>query len=198
MTQDPLEYVRENQERLGLLMLRHCLILLHRRYRWSPGQTLPKGKDPEMVVEDVIQKYLIGDRNFDPHQSIEAQLKRGVESWLSALHRTKDARSASIEAFAETAGDTHLTSDAPEPDAAAGNVHDTKVLFRLLHAAPAVKKHEELQLLVMAIEDGAEDPQSQSAATGLPVGQIYELRKRLRPVATAVLREFNKETVSSP
>jgi hypothetical protein len=197
MTQAPLEYVRENQERLGLVMLRHCLIVLHRRYRWSPGQTLPKGKDPEMVVEDVIQKYLMGDRSFDPQQSIEAQLKRGVESWLSALHRTKDARSASIEALTEAAGDTHLTSDAPEPDAAAGNMHDTKVLFRLLHATPAVKRHEGLQLLVMAIEDGAEDPKSQSAATGLPLEQIYELRKQLRPAATAVLREFNKGTVPS-
>ena len=63
MTQDPLEYLRENQERLGLVMLRHCLIILGRRYGWSPSKQLPKGKDPETVVEDVIRKYLDGDRN---------------------------------------------------------------------------------------------------------------------------------------
>lgn len=192
MTPDPLEYLRENQERLALVMMRHCLIILGRRYRWSPGTPLPKGKDPETVVDDVIRKYLEGDRNFHPSHSIEAQLKKGIESWLSALHRTKDARLASIEAITESVGD-FVASDEPWPDVEAANAHDTEVLFKLLYEASAVQKSEELQLLVMAIEEGADDPKSQSVAAGLSIERIYELRKILKGVVPAVLHQFNQE-----
>jgi hypothetical protein len=190
MPEDPLEYLRENQERLGLVMLRHCLIVLGRLYKWSPGKRLPKGKDPETVVEDVIRKYLGGDRNFSPEHSVEAQLKRGVTSWLSALHRTKDGEAVSLEAMTEAIGDC-VACDGPQPDADATNAHDTEVLFRLLYAAPAVQKSEELQLLVMAIEEGADDTKSQSAATGIPIERVGELRKKLKTVVPAVLNKFN-------
>lgn len=193
MSQNALDYLRENQERLGLIMLRHCLIILGRRYRWSPGKPLPKGKDPEGVVEDVIRKYLEGDRHFSPNHPVEAQLKKGVESWLSALHRTKDAGAASIEAITEASGD-FFACDEPQPDAEAANTHDTEVLFRLLYDTPEVKKSEELQLLVMAIEeDGADDTKSQAAATGIPVERVRELRKKLKTVLPGVLNKFNKE-----
>ena len=194
MSEGPLEYLRENQERLGLVMLRHCLIILGRRYRWSPGKALPKGKDPQTIVEDVIQKYLESDRTFDPEHSVEAQLKKGVESWLSALHQTKDSRAASLDTFAEAAGDV-VASNEPRPDAEAANAHDTEVLFRLLSETAAVQKSEELQLLVMAIEDGADDTKSQSAVTGIPIERVRELRRKLKAVVPAVLLEFNKEPV---
>ena len=112
---------------------------------------------------------------------------------MSALHRTKDAGSASFEAIIEAAGDI-FACDGPQPDAEAANSHDTEVLFKLLYDTPAVKKSEELQLLVMAIEDeGADDTKSQSAATGIPIERIRELRKKLKAVVPEVLNKFNKE-----
>ena len=56
--EEPLEYLRQHQQRLGLVMLRHCRILLTLNYGWSPDKMLPKGKDPETIVEDVIRKGL--------------------------------------------------------------------------------------------------------------------------------------------
>lgn len=192
MTENPLEFLCEEQERLGLIMLRHCHIILRRRYGWSPGKVLPRGKDPETVVDDVIRKYLQGDRNFSANHSVEAQLKKGVESWLSAIHSSKDAATVSLEAMTKATGQ-EVRSDQAQPDSDVMNSHDTQVLFGFLLENSTVRKNEELQLLVMAIEDGADDPESQSAATDLPIGQIYELRKKLRAITPAVLDKFNQE-----
>ena len=193
--EEPLEYLRQHQQRLGLVMLRHCRILLAVNYGWSPDQMLPDGKDPETVVDDVIRKYIEGERSFSSQHSVEAQLKEGVRSWLSAIHQTKSAKSASYDALAEAAGEEPLPCDGPKPDDMAANAHDTKVLFGLLLDSPAVKKSEDLQLLVMAIEDGADDTTSQSTATGLPVERIRELRKKLKIVVPAILAEFNKQPI---
>ncbi len=62
MSEDPIGYLMANQERLGLMMLRHCMIVARRRYGWSSEKAVFKGKDPEMIVEDVIHKYIEGER----------------------------------------------------------------------------------------------------------------------------------------
>lgn len=193
--EESLEYLRQNQQRLALVMLRHCLILLRLNYGWSPERMLPDGKDPESLVEDVIRKYIEGDRIFSSQHSVEAQLKKGVQSWLSAIHQTKSAKSASYDALTEAYEDEPISSDEPSPADSAANAHDTKVLFGLLLESPAVKKSEDLQLLVMAIEDGADDTASQSKATDLPVERIRELRKKLKTVVPAILAEFNKQPI---
>ncbi|MBI5818284.1 MAG: hypothetical protein HZA88_04790 [Verrucomicrobia bacterium] len=196
MTEDQLEHLRQNQERLALVMLRHCMILAARRYRWSESHPLPEGTDPEIIVEEVIQAYLAGDRNFDAKYPIEAQLKKGIESRLWALHQRKGAKAASVEAMTDAVGD-FIAADDPTPDFDVANNHDAKLLFGLLLEAPEVQKSEELQFLVMAIEDGADDVKSQSQATGFPVPRVYELRKKLKAVVPTVLAEFNKGTVQS-
>lgn len=194
MTEEPLEYLRQHQPRLGLVMLLHCRILLTLNYGWTPDKMLPMGKDPETIVEDVIRKYIEGDRNFSDEHSVEAQLKEGVRSWLSAIHQ-KAAKSASLDELTEAAGEETLSNDELRPDAAAAIAHDTKVLFRFLLDSPAIKKSDELQLLVMAIEDGADDTKSQAAATGLPVERIRELRKKLKSVVPAILVQFRKQPI---
>jgi len=164
-------------------------------YGWSGEKMLPRGKDPETIVEDVIRKYIEGERNFSTQHSVEAQLKKGIQSWLSALHRSKDAKAASLDELAEVAGEELISSDEPRPDDIAANELDSKVLFSLLLDSPAVKKSDDLQLLVMAIEDGANDAKAQATATEISIERIYELRKKLKSVVPALLAEFNKHPV---
>ncbi len=193
--EEALEYLRQNHQRLGLLMLRHCRILLAVNYGWSPEQMLPAGKDPETVVDDVIRKYIEGERKLSGQHSVEAQLKEGIRSWLSAIYQAKSAKSASYDALADAAGEEPLPCGEPRPDEMAANIHDAKILFDLLLDSPAIKKSEDLQLLVMAIQDGADDTVSQSTATGLPVERIRELRRKLKTVVPAILAEFNKQPI---
>jgi hypothetical protein len=193
MIEDPIRYLMDNQERLGLMMLRHCMIVARRRYGWSPEKAVFKGKDPEMIVEDVIRKYVMGDRHFKSEHSVESQLKRGLESWMSALYKSKDSQSASVESMTEEMGE-FIQADGPTPDVEAANSHDTEVLLGLFMNAPEVEKSEELQLLLMAIEDGADDAESQSAATGILVKRVYQLRRTLQAIYPRILAKFGKTT----
>ena len=193
MSEDPIGYLMANQERLGLMMLRHCMIVARRRYGWSPEKAVFKGKDPEMIVEDVIHKYIEGERHFNPEHSVESQLKRGLESWMSALYKSKDSQSASVESMTEELGE-FIPADGPTPDIEAANSHDTEVLMGLFMSAPEVEKSEELQLLLMAIEDGADDVESQSTATGILAKRIYQLRRTLQAIYPRISSKFNRTT----
>lgn len=186
MTEDQLEYLMQNRERLGLVLLRHCRILAVKNYGWTMGQPLPQGRDPETVVDEVMGKYFDGDRQFATDVSIEIQLKMGIKSWLSSIYSRMDSKALGLEA-----ADSEETGQLP-PDLQAANLHDYKILLKMLNATPEVQKSEELQLLLMAVEDGADDPKSQSMATEIPVARIYELRKKLSIIIPRVMNEFNK------
>jgi hypothetical protein len=172
-------------------MLRHCMIVAARRYGWSSIHPLPQGKDPETIVDDVLRAYLNGDRNFDAAWPIEAQLKKGIESHLWALHKRKGSNTASIDAITDAVGDI-LPSDDQSPDFEAANNHDDAILFALLRSSAAVTKSADLQRLVLAIERGADDAASQAAKTGITLSRVYELRKKLKVALPAVLAEFNR------
>lgn len=187
MTKDQLEYLMENRDRLGLAMLRHCIILAKTKYGWVPGQMLPQGRDPEMVVHEVMGKYFDGKRTLVEGESIEAQLKQGVRSWLSSIYARMDSHALPLEEAEE------VPSAASGPAADAEHQLDYTALIAMIFEVPLVKSSEELQLLLMAIQDGAEDIKAQSDATGLSADRIYELRKKLRPIVSKVLDEYNKE-----
>ncbi len=112
---------------------------------------------------------------------------------MSALYKSKDSQSASVESMTEELGE-FIPADGPMPDIEAANSHDTEVLMGLFMSAPEVEKSEELQLLLMAIEDGADDVESQSTATGILAKRIYQLRRTLQAIYPRISSKFNRTT----
>ncbi|MFT4176775.1 MAG: hypothetical protein QM627_08960 [Luteolibacter sp.] len=186
MSEEYLEYLMQNRDRLGLVLLRHCIIVAGRAYGWKQDQVLPQGRDPEAIVFEVIEKYLSGERKFVEGHSIESQLKNGVRSHLSTIYGLADNGALTLDAASEVA----TTETAP--DSQATTLLDISALFNMLLEDPDLKKDEELQLLVMAIQDGAESAAEQSDASGIPVERIYELRKKLKLMGPRILTEFRK------
>lgn len=191
-----LDYLETQQERLALLMLRHCTNVATFRYGWSPSHPLPEGKDPEQVVDEVLRAYLTGKRNLSPDWPVEAQLKRGIESRLWALHQRLGSKAISFDRLSP--GVDGIEADGPSTDFEAAVNHDTQILFHLLRQTPDVQDCAELQAIVTAVERGSDDPLSQSERTGLPITRIYELRRRLKSILPAVLSDFNKGAALTP
>jgi hypothetical protein len=163
------------------------------RYGWSQSHPLPEGKDPEQVVDEVLDAYLTGKRNFSEAWPEEAQLKKGIESRLWALHQRHGSKAVSFDLL--SAGADGLEAEGPSTDFEAAVNHDTQILFDLLRQTPDVQESRELQAMVAAVEGGSDDPLSQSERTGLPITRIYELRRRLKSILPAVLSDFNKGAV---
>jgi len=194
MHDEMVQELLKNQEEIGLKMLRHCKIVACTRYGWTLGQAMPRSKDPDTVVFDVIRKYVAKERTFVPDYPVLAQLKKGVESWLSAIYTCKESKAVSLDALDE-ADQNFLKSDEPSPRDLAANALDYKVLMKALYNDDEVKVNDELMLLVFAIEEGAADSDSQSEKTGIEKKRIYELRRKLGPIALRVIEECKKESV---
>jgi hypothetical protein len=171
-------------------MLRHCTNVATFRYGWSPSHPLPEGKDPEQVVDEVLRAYLTGTRNLSEEWPVEAQLKRGIESRLWALHQRLGSQAVSFDLL--STGANGIAAEGPSTDFEAADNHDTRILFQLLRQTPDVQECSELQAMVAAVERGSDDPHSQSEGTGIPIPRIYELRRRLKAILPAVLSDFNK------
>lgn len=186
MTKEQLEYLMEHRDRLGLAMLRRCIYIARMSYGWTPGQSLPQGRDPETVVDEVMQKYFDGERVLVDDVPIEFQLKEGVRSWLSSIYARKDSKALPLEFAGE------IAAEEAGPAESIGHRIDYEKLVEMALDAPEVKKNEELQLFLMAIQDGAETLPEQSEATGIPVARIYEIRKKLRTIIPKVLDQYNK------
>jgi hypothetical protein len=193
MNEGQLEYLKTHQDELGLKLLRHARFAAT-SYGWSGGKTLPLGKDPEDIVIEVVNDYLQERRHFNPKHDIEVQLKRAVKSELWALHQRIEAHAIPLEADDGEQSPRGYEADCIRPDEAATLLHDSEALFGFFQEHPVVKGDEELELLLMAIEEGAEDAPAMAKATGIPVKRIYEARKKLKTIWPSIMAKFNKGT----
>jgi len=199
MNDSQLKYLRDNQQELGLKLLIHARWLASTRYGWTgTSKTLPLGKDPEDIVCEVLDDYLHDIRHFNPKHGIDIQLKRAISSELWSLHKRAEARAIPLEDDHGEQSPRGYDEIEPLPDAQAATEHDLKVLFELLRAHPSVKGNDELELLLMAVEDGAEGVEELSQATEIREERLYELRKKLKKIWPKVLDEFKKGTEATP
>jgi hypothetical protein len=195
MTEDPLAFLKDHQQEIGLKLLLHTRWLAATRYGWQEGKTLPLGKDPEDIVCAVVDKFLKSDRrHFKAGHDIEIQLKRAVQSELWALHQRKEARALPLvdEQEVETPASYQATS--PPPDAATASADDCECILRTLGEHPKVRGNEEMELLLLAFEDGAETSQELADAAGFPVTRVYELTRLLRKIYPSIKAKLNKGT----
>ena len=192
LTEDQLNHLRSHRDELALKLALHCCIIAAQRYGWNEDKTLPLGKYPDTVVCEVVDDYFEGRRHFNPEYGVETQLKRAVESELWTLHRRKEAHARSFQAGDDDNAPRDFAATDPSPAELAMNKHDTRKLFELYAAHPRVKGNEELENLLIAIDDGAEDTPSQAKATGYTENRVYELRRELREIFPAVLKQFHQ------
>jgi hypothetical protein len=191
MDKEQLDYLRTYQQEIGLKLLRHARFRAT-YYGWTNGATLPLGKDPEQIVCDAVEDYLHDRRHFNPKYGIEVQLKRAVNSELWALHQRVEARAVPLEFDEGEDSPRGYDADGLKPDEAAAILHDGKVLFDLLREHSDVKGDDELELLLMAIEEGSESAPEMAKATGLTVERVYEVRKKLKKIWPSVIAKFHK------
>lgn len=194
MNDSQLNYLKDNQQEIGLKLLIHARWLARTSYGWSASKTLPLGKDPEDLVCAVLDDYLHDIRHFNPKYGIDCQLKRAISSELSALHKRTEAHAIPLENDSDEQSPHGYGDTEPLPDEQVATEHDRKVLFELLRAHPGVRGDDELELLLMAVEDGAEGVEEMSNVTGIREERFYELRKKVRKIWPKVLNEFKKGT----
>jgi hypothetical protein len=192
MEPDPLAYLRENQISIALKLLRHCQILAAKSHGWTPTRPLPQGKDPEDIVFEIINKYLDQDRAFNPKWPVETQMKKAIDRRLQWLKKEAGSQVASLDELMTNDEDAAGSGSGQLPDEDAANRIDLGILWNLLLDQPEVLRDENLQLLLIAIEEGAVTPAEQAEATSLPLSQIYELRRKLKPIYRAVLPQYHK------
>jgi hypothetical protein len=185
MTEAQLEFLKANQQEIGLRLLLHARWLAATRYGWSEGKTLPLGKDPEDIVCAVVDDYLNARRHFNSQHEIAVQLKRALQSELWALPLV-------VEPDAEPPKGYEAPS--PSPDETAASDDYCECIFRALAEEPKISGNEEMELLLLAFEDGAESPPELAAATGIPVTRVYELTRLLRKIYPSIKMKLNKGT----
>ena len=200
MNEGQLEFLKAHQQEIGLKLLRFARWLAANKYGWD-GQTktLPLGKDPDDVVIHVINDYLHDIKHFNPKYGIEIQLKSAVQSELWALHQRKEAHAIPWDSEEDDGPNSKWYAEGDQlPDEAATTALDWKMLFELFRMQPEVKGDDELELLLMAIEDGAEKAPEMASQAGISVERIYELVKKLRKIHPKVMKQFHKGTEVLP
>jgi hypothetical protein len=105
-----------------------------------------------------------------------------------------EANAVPIEPDYEEQSPRGYEADGIRPDEAAMLLHDSKTLFGFLQEHPNVKGDEELEILLLAIEEGAETAPEMAKATGIPVERIYEVRKKLKNIWPGIMAKFHKGT----
>ncbi len=195
MTDDQLCFLKDHQQELGLKLLRHARWLASTRYGWREGKTLPLGKDPEDIVCGVVDKYLKSDlRHFKAGHGIEIQLNRAVQSDLWALHQRTEVRAVPLEDEQEAETPASFQASSPTPDDSTASADDCECILRELGEHPKIRGNEEMELLLLAFEEGAETSQELADATGIPVARIYELTRLLRKIYPVIKAKLTKGT----
>jgi hypothetical protein len=195
MNEGQLEFLKAHQQEIGLKLLRFARWLAATKYGCDEqGKTLPLGKDPANIVCEVVDDYLHDVRHFNPKHEIEVQLRRAISSELWALHQRIEASAIPIQNEDDGRLPRGYETDELAPDGVAMVDHDWKVLFELFRSHPKVKGDDELELLLMAIEDGADEAPEMAQQTGMTVERIYEIEKKLRIIYPSIMKQFHKGT----
>jgi len=157
-------------------------------YHWNAGMYLPEGKTPEDIVTEAIAAFWNGSRKWNSEVAVVTQLKGAIRSMLWNLHKKKGSKLTSTQepAFFET----HL-DDQPDPGSEYATNDYCKSIFEALYQQDQVLNNDELMMIVMAYEDGAESVDDVVAKTDIPIQRVYELRRTLKGLKQSVLETLN-------
>lgn len=158
-------------------------IVMAGRYGWDPDSALPGGKSLEGLVLDAVAEIWENPSRRNPDCPLVTQLKGIVRSKLWNLSQSADERVIRSE----------LNDHAGRPAPPDGNIEVKDEFDRaieLLLAHPKVKKHGELELLVIAMSDGATDVPSLARECELSTDRVYQLQRELRLIYPTIARHL--------
>jgi len=160
--------------------------LLHYVLWKLDGSRPPKGHDAEDVVRTAIYKVVSGERRWESekYKHLLKHLKIAVDSILSD-HGAIGFREKGPLSFTEDS--RTLDKDCSYPAACDGP--DDRAAFFKEELTAGIADDEQLQLLVLALEEGCETPSEVAAETDLEQESISELKRKLaRRAAKAMAR----------
>ncbi len=191
MSEEELERLRSlDWNDLGLRLLVFTNYWAKTHYSWREGRPLAEGKSPEEIAKEAISAFWGSVRKWNPKYEVLTQLKGAVRSILWNLHNKKGSKFTAPEP--PEFFDLHVET-APDPAAEAASEDYCKSIFEALYEQDAVLDSDELIMIVMAYEDGAESVEEVAEKTGLDKKRIYELRRQLKEMKQSVLDTLNKE-----
>jgi|SRR5215469_10321254 len=185
MNEEELERLRSlDWKDLGARLLAFTTYWAKTYYFWSAGPTLPEGKTPEDVSKEAISSFWASVRKWNPKYAVLTQLKGAVRSILWNLHKKKSTKVTDVEPTEFF--DFHI-DPAPDPATEAESNDYCRAIFTVLYEQDEVLNNEDLMMVVMAYEDGADSIDDVQAKTGLDTGRIYVLRRQLKSIKKRVV-----------
>lgn len=177
-----------------------------RIYNWNSGDNdLPKGKTPEDIACDAIEKVWTGTRTWDPEKypDLLQHLKWIVKSDMGHLlsssdhqlsrrgfedNETPDAIDAQDHTFpdASSAIGTLSKTNNPEEELIAKEKRDhEEQLKRELYEF--VKGDEDLEILLVFFEDGIDKPETIATEMAWDITKVNNLKRKLFRKASMIL-----------
>jgi len=193
-----------------ILKLTRYAIWLARRYTWRSGDPsrLPKGKAPEDIAIDAIEKVWNRTRDWNPDKypdllvHLKWIVKSDIEHIFSSMEHLKSGRISALKGDEETEpsyGETVRDPSSPTPETALTPEEeliaqeDKRLEEKLkdkLYAA--VVGDEDLELLLLCFEEGVEKSELIASQTGWDVKKVYNLKRKLLRRATKIGKTLDK------
>ena len=169
------------------------------KYTWksrNPGQ-LPKGKTPEDVVCEAIEKVLSGVRNWNPdkYPNLFIHLKKIIDSDLhhlvnSAEHKKsiripEEYHEMSIESdheemHSEKTSTASVSAMMENPEELIITQEDEKFVEQVKNEFYAmVKGDDDLEMLLICFEEGIDKPEEIAEQTGWDIKKVYNQKRKL-------------------
>jgi DNA-directed RNA polymerase specialized sigma24 family protein len=180
-------------------------------YHWRSGSKaiLPKGYEPQDVVQHVIGQAISGQRNWDPEKGellpwLKDQVKSVVDALAkSAAHRLeifdRDSgdvdKPASFEAFLEKHVDPIVKLEGLAPEEVVLEEERQKIILAKYAALfYAAEDDPELEEIISAVIDGCRlKPRYLAEHLNVPVSDINNRLKRLRRLAANIKEYYERE-----
>lgn len=197
---DPALTIALNQpdfDRVMLLAVSHADVRM-RKYIWrghrpkaSSSELMVDGRTAADFVNEALRRLCDGTRTYNPDRSLQENLNSITDSIISSAKKTSD-RTGVVDFAAEQAGhhapqsdpiSAAISAEAPADHKLLADevVSDQQKCFQMLRAS--FDGDKQMQEYLDALNSGYFDLAEIEAVTGIPVSEIYELRRKLKKYA---------------
>jgi len=187
MNEDLLERLRALDWEEVTAKLMRAAIMMAVRYGWTPKNVLPMGKSLEDVVAEAVMELWNEPGRLNPDVDILVQLRGIVKSKLWNLSQSCDE---DVKRSADLSQSVVVSATGTE------SVDTSDEFWRvidLLYESPKVKGNEDLELVVLAMSEGAFDTDELVRKTRLLRERIYQLRRELSAIYPTIAKQLRSE-----
>ncbi len=150
------------------------------RYGWTLAHALPGGNSLDGIVVEAISDIWKEPTRLNPEVELLVQLRGIVRSKLWNLSQRRDEDVKGLDDLAEPFA--LVASELETVD----TIDEFQRAIQLLLESPRIKGREDLELLVIAISDGAVEVEELIRETGFSRERIYQLQRELRVIYPSI------------